>query len=110
MNSSSVIENGYKTRFASEFEDMVFLLTHLCEIEPVCSRIFLEGLKKACWFSFGGKGNKEAAHAFYIWICCRSDHKTAVENQSKPNLVGLYMKSFTRERQREVSPASAGRD
>ena len=64
MNSSSVIENGYKTRFASEFEDMVFLLTHLCEIEPVCSRIFLEGLKKACWFSFGGKGNKEAAHAY----------------------------------------------
>ena len=64
MISSSVIENGYKTRFASEFEDMVFLLTHLCEIEPVSSRIFLEGLKKARWFSFRGKGNKEAAHAY----------------------------------------------
>ena len=63
MNPSSVIENGHKTRFASELEDMVFLLTHFCEIEPVSSRIFLEELKKVRWFSFRGKSNKEAAPA-----------------------------------------------
>ena len=64
MNPSSVIEKGQKTRFASELEDMVFLLMHFCEIEPVSSRIFLEELKKPVrWFSFRGKSNKEAAPA-----------------------------------------------
>ena len=63
MNLSSVIENGHKTRFATELEDMVFLLTHFCEIEPVSSRIFLEELKKVRWFDFPGKCNKEAALA-----------------------------------------------
>ena len=59
MNSSSVIENGYKTTFASEFEDMVFLLTHLCEIEPVSSRIFLEGSKRHAGFLFAGRATKK---------------------------------------------------
>ena len=39
---------------------MVFLLTHLYEIDPVFSRIFLAELKKARRFSFRGKNNKEA--------------------------------------------------
>ena len=64
MNPSSGIENGHKTRFFSELEDMVFLLMHFCEIEPVSSRIFLDKLKKVRWFSFRGKSNKEAAPAF----------------------------------------------
>ena len=63
MNPSSGIENGHKTRFGSELEDMVFLQMHFCEIEPVSSRIFLEELKKVSWFSFRGKSNKEAAPA-----------------------------------------------
>ena len=62
MNPSSVIENGQKTRFASELEDIVFLRTHLGEIEPVSSRIFLEEFKTR-WFTFRGKSNKEAASA-----------------------------------------------
>ena len=61
MNPSSGNENGHRTRFA--LEDMVFLLTHFCEIEPVSSRIILEELKKVRWFSFRGKSNKEAAPA-----------------------------------------------
>ena len=64
MNPSSFIENGCKTRFASELEDLVFLLTHLCEIEPVSSRIFLEELEKARWFSFREKGDKKASPVY----------------------------------------------
>ena len=55
---------SYKTRFASELEDMVYLLTQMCETEPVSSQISLEELKKARWFSFLGKGNKETANAY----------------------------------------------
>ena len=64
MNPSSVIKNGHKTRFDLELEVMVFLLTHLCETQPVSSRIFLKELKKARWISFRGKSNKEAAPAY----------------------------------------------
>ena len=42
-----------------KLEDMVFLLTHLCEIEPVSSQIFLAELKKARWFSFREKSTKK---------------------------------------------------
>ena len=61
-NPSSVIKDGQKTRFASKLEDIVFLRTHLGEIEPVSSRIFLEEFKTR-WFTFRGKSNKEAASA-----------------------------------------------
>ena len=60
----SVIENTLTTGFASESEGMVFLLTHLCESEPVSKQSFLEELKKAHRFSFCGKDNKEAAPAY----------------------------------------------
>ena len=65
MNPLSVVENGHKTRCASELEDMVSL-THLCEIEPVSNRICLEELKKARGFSFHGKGNKGAALIIHL--------------------------------------------
>ena len=71
MNPSSVIQNGHKTRLASKLEDVVFPLTHLCEIEPVSSRTLLEQFKKAhcffvfvCLFVFRGMGSKEVDHAF----------------------------------------------
>ena len=63
MNPSSGFENGHKTKFASELEDMVFLLMHFCEIEPVSSPILFEELKKVRCISFRGKSNKEAAPA-----------------------------------------------
>jgi len=69
MNPSSVVENGHKTSFVSDLEDMVFLLTHLCEIEPVSNRICLEELQKMRGFSFHGKGYKEAALPAHLdWL------------------------------------------
>ena len=62
MNPSSVIENGHKTRFSSELEDIKFLRTHLGQTEPDSSRIFLEEFKTRS-FTFHGKSNKEAASA-----------------------------------------------
>ena len=64
MNPSSGIENGHKTGFVSELEDMVFLLMHFAKLSqfPV-EFFFLEELKKVRWFSFRGKSNKEAAPA-----------------------------------------------
>ena len=60
MNPSSVT----KRDLPPESEDMVFLLTHLYEIDQVFSRIFLAELKKARRFSFRGKNNKEAAPGY----------------------------------------------
>ena len=90
MNPSSVIGNGHKTRFASEVQDMVFLLTHLYESQPVSSRTFLEELKKA-WFSFRGTSNKEAAPFYKFGFLV-----PVVDNPAKPTIaIGLYMNSIT---------------
>ena len=78
MNPSSVIENGHKTRFDPELEVMVFPLTHLCETQPVSSRIFLKELKKARWFSFRVKSNKEAAPAYTFGFVVAQTIKTVV--------------------------------
>ena len=66
-----VVENGHKTGFASELEDMMFLLTHLCEIEPVFNPIFLIILIIIIIIIIiiviiiiRGKGNNEAAPAY----------------------------------------------
>ena len=98
MNPSSVIGNGHKTRFASELEDMVFLLKHLYESQPVSSRTFLEELKKARWFSFRGKSNKEAAPFYTFGFVV-----PVVDNPANPTTaIGLYMNSITTERQRKT--------
>ena len=110
MNPSSVIENGHKTRFASELEDMVFLLTHFCEIEPVLSRIFLSrGVKEGALVFFSREEQQRSCPCLYIWICCRSSHKTVVETQTKPTTtIGLHMNSTTTDRTRkclQLAPA-----
>jgi len=69
MNPSSAVENGRKMIFASELEDIVFLLMYLCKIEPVFNRICLEELQKMHRFSFHGKGNKEVAQPVHLdWL------------------------------------------
>ena len=104
MNPSSVIQNGHKTRLASKLEDVVFPLTHLCEIEPVSSRTLLEQFKKAhrffCLFiCFSWDGQQRSWPCIHICMRCRSNHKIVVKNHTKlTTAIGLYMNSFTRER------------
>ena len=90
------MKTGTKRDLPPELEDMVFLLTHLCEIDPVFSRIFLAELKKARWFSFRGKNNKEASPGYTFGFVVAETIKHVVENQTNPTTaIGLYMNSIT---------------
>ena len=112
MNPSSVIENGQKTRFYPELEVMVFLLTHLCKMQPVSSRIFVKELKKARWFSFRGKSNKEAAPAYTFGFVVAQTIKQLLKTKRnrQPLLACTWIHSPENDRgNQKVSSASAGR-
>ena len=71
---------------------MVFLLTHLYEIDPVFSRNFLAELKKTRRFSFRGKNNKEAAPGYTFGFVIAQTIKQLLQNQTNPTTaIGLYM-------------------
>ena len=92
---------------------MVFLLTHLCEIDPVFSRIFLAELKKARQFSFRGKNNKEAAPGYtFGFVVARTIKQLLKTKQNQqPRLACTWIQSPENDRENQkVSSACASRD
>ena len=92
---------------------MVFLLTHLCEIDPFFSRIFLAELKKARLFSFRGKNNKEAApgYAFGFVVAKTIKQLLKTKQNRQLRLACTWIQSPENDREnRKVSSASASRD
>ena len=91
---------------------MVFLLTHLCEIDPVFSRISLAELKKARHFSFRGKNNKEAAPGYTFGFVVAQTIKQLLKTKQnrQPRLACTWIQSPENDRENQkVSPASASR-
>ena len=92
---------------------MVFLLTHLCEIDPVFSRIFLAEIKKARRFSFRGKNNKEAAPGYTFGFVVAQTIKQLLKTKQnrQPRLACTWIQSPENDRENpKVSSASASRD
>ena len=104
------LKTGTKRDLPPKSEDMVFLLTHLCEIDPVFSRI---SLKKALRFSFRGKNNKEAAPGYTFGFVVAQTIKQLLKTKQnqQPRLACTWIQSPENDNENQkVSSASASRD
>ena len=99
------MKTGTKRDLPPESEDMVFRVTHLCEIDPVFSRI---SLKKALRFSFRGKNNKEAAPGYTFGFVVAQTIKQLLK--TKQNRHPRHQSPENDRENRKVSSASASRD
>ena len=77
MNQSSVVENGHKTRCASELEDMVSLWRICAKLSQFPIEFALRSWRRRVGFLFTGRETKELPW-LYIWIGFRLNHKTVV--------------------------------
>ena len=109
MNPSSVIENGRKTRVVPEIRRCVSADAFVRNSASF-SRIFLKELKKARWFSFRGKSNKEAVPAYTFGFVVSQTIKRFLKTKrnQQPLLACTWIHSPENENQK-VSSASAGR-
>ena len=73
---------------------MVFLLTHLCEIEPVFQLNIARGVKEGALVFFSREEQQRSCTWIYISICCLASHNIIVENQTA---ISFYMNPRTTE-------------